>query len=210
MTARLARTSACARASSATACSSFWWVPASVFDSASCRSFFFAGLNLVRLRGDALRLTLRDGRVLQLDPIGRVVERCLRGGDARLRLGDLRLIVGGIDLDQEIAGLDALKIMHSDGENLAGDPAREPRRLGLYVSIVRGLDDGVADPLISSQSRQRDESQRQQHGEQRNCKAAKHSARTGRRQRSLSIGRGESGRPARIALIQADLLMAPG
>src|ERR1700732_4709455 len=76
-----------------------------------------------------------------------MVERRLRGGNAGLSLVDLGLVVGGIDLNQEIAGPDALKILHGDGKNLTRNAAGEPRRLGLDVGIIRGLDHGVASAM---------------------------------------------------------------
>jgi hypothetical protein len=102
---------------------------------------------------------------LQLDLIGEVVERGLRGGDAGLRLVDLGLVVGRIDLDQEITGLDALKIVHGDSQDLAGDPTAQPCQLGADIGVVRDLDGRVADPLIPAQRRQRDESERDQDGD---------------------------------------------
>ena len=69
------------------------------------------------------RLGLRDGRVLQLDLVVQIVERGLRGGDAGLGLRDLGLIIGRIDLHQQIAGLDALKIGDGDRQHFARDPA---------------------------------------------------------------------------------------
>jgi hypothetical protein len=53
---------------------------------------------------------------LQFDLVGEIVERGLRTDDAGLGLGDLGLVIGGIDLNQEIAGLDALEIIDGDGE----------------------------------------------------------------------------------------------
>ncbi len=69
-----------------------------------------AGFEFLRLRGRLLRLGLRDGRVLQFDLVGEVVESRLRGVDPGLGLRDLGLVVGRVDLDQKVAGLDALKI----------------------------------------------------------------------------------------------------
>ena len=43
--------------------------------------------------------------------------------DAGLGQGDLRLIIGRVYLDQEIAGLDALVIVYGDDAHFAGDPA---------------------------------------------------------------------------------------
>ena len=61
---------------------------------------FLPRLDFQRRGGDLLGFGLRDGGVLQLDLIGQVVERGLRGGDAGLRLVDLSLVVGGIDFNQ--------------------------------------------------------------------------------------------------------------
>ena len=49
----------------------------------------------------------------------------------RLGLGDLGLIVGGIDLHQQIAGLDALKIDDRDREHFTRDPTAELRQSAL-------------------------------------------------------------------------------
>ena len=115
---------------------------------------------------------------MQFDLIAQIVERGLRGGDAGLGLRDLRLVVGGIDLHQQIAGLDALEIVDGDGEHFAGDPAAQPRQLGANIGVVGGLDRGVADPGIPAQRRQRDEGERHQHREQRNREAAPEAALT--------------------------------
>jgi hypothetical protein len=73
------------------------------------------GFNLLSGRGHLLRLGLSDGGVLQLDLVGEIVEGCLCGVNASLRQRDLGFIVGGIDLNQEIASLDALEIVHGNG-----------------------------------------------------------------------------------------------
>ena len=130
------------------------------------------GFDFLSERGQLLRLALCDGRVLQLDLVGEIVERGLRAGDGGLRLSDLGFVIGGIDLNQEIAGLDALEIVRGDGENLAGDPAAQPRQFGPDISVVRRLDRGAADPGIPAQRRQRDESERGQHGEEWKREAA--------------------------------------
>jgi hypothetical protein len=96
-----------------------------------------------RLRGHLLRLALRNGRVLQLDLVGEIVERGLCAGNAGLGLRDLGFVVGRIDLNQQIACLDALKILDGDGEDLTGD--RQARR------VVSALSDrGV---LVSESTR---------------------------------------------------------
>ena len=102
---------------------------------------------------------------MQFDLVVQIVERGLGGGDAGLGLRDLSLVVGGIDLHQEIAGLDALKVVHGDGEDLAGDAAGQPGQFGANIGVVGGLDRGVADPGVPAQRRQRDERERDQHGE---------------------------------------------
>jgi hypothetical protein len=47
----------------------------------------------------------------------------VRCADAGLRLGDLCLIIGRVDLDQQVACLHALVIVYGDDAHLAGDPA---------------------------------------------------------------------------------------
>ena len=91
---------------------------------------------------------------MELDLIVQIVERGLGGGDAGLCLRDLSLVVGGIDLDQEIAGLDALEVIHGHGEDLTGDPAAQPCQFGANIGVVGALDRGVADPGIPAQRRQ--------------------------------------------------------
>ncbi len=71
--------------------------------------------------------------------------------DGGFGLRDLRLVIGGIDLDQEIAGLDALEVVDGDGEDLAGDPAAQPCQLGADIGVIGGLGRGVADPGIPAQ-----------------------------------------------------------
>ncbi len=139
------------------------------------------GFDLLGERGHLLRLGLRNGGVLKLDLVGEIVERRLRAGHAGLRLRDLGLVVGGIDLNQEIAGLDALKVVRGDGENFTGDPAAQPGQLGPDIRVVRALNHFAADPGIPAQRRQRDKPERGQHGEQRNRKTAPRRLRSRRR-----------------------------
>jgi hypothetical protein len=95
------------------------------------------GFDLLSERGHLLRLHLSDGRVLQLYLVVEIVERRLRAGNIGLRLRDLGFIVGRIDLNQEIAGLDTLEIVRGDNLNFAGDAAAQPRQLGPDISVVR-------------------------------------------------------------------------
>src|SRR5882672_3811374 len=44
-----------------------------------------------------------------------------------------------VDLNQEIAGLDALEIVHRDGQDLAGNAAAQAREVGADIGIVGGL-----------------------------------------------------------------------
>ena len=130
------------------------------------------GLDLHGFGRQPRGLRLRDRRILQLDLVGQIVEHGLRGGDRRFGLRDLRLIIGGIDLDQEIAGLDALEVGDPDGQHFAGDAACKPRQLGAHIGVVGGLDHGIADPFVEAQRRQRDEGERDDHGEQRDREPA--------------------------------------
>jgi hypothetical protein len=84
----------------------------------------------------------------------------------------LRLVIGGIDLDQEIAGLDALEIGDPYGEHFARDAARQPRQLGAHIGVIGGLDHGIADPFVEAQRRQRDERERNDDGKQRDREPA--------------------------------------
>jgi hypothetical protein len=124
---------------------------------------FLARFDFLCGRRQLLSLGLGDGGVLQFDLIAQIVECGLSGSDAGLRLGDLRLVIGGINLHQQIAGLDVLVIGHGNGENLAGDPAAQPRQVGPNIGIVGGLNDGASDPGIPSQGRQRDKGESNQH-----------------------------------------------
>ena len=117
-------------------------------------------------------LRLCNRRILQLDLIGQIVEHGLRGGDRRFGLRDLRLIVGRIDLDHEIAGLDALEIGDPDGQHFAGDATGKPRQLGAHIGVVGGLDRRIADPFVEALRCQRDEAERDDHREQRNREPA--------------------------------------
>jgi hypothetical protein len=74
-------------------------------------------LDLLSRRGCKLGFGLRNRRVLQFDLVAQIVECGLRD------LRDLRLVHGGIDLHQEIAGLDALQILRGHRQHLAGDAA---------------------------------------------------------------------------------------
>jgi len=80
------------------------------------------GFDLLSERGNLLRLRLSNGRVLQLDLVGEIIQGRLRADDAGLCLRDLGFVIGGIDLNQEITGLDALKIVRRDDE----EPRRRP------------------------------------------------------------------------------------
>ena len=107
---------------------------------------------------------------MQFDLVGEIVERRLRAGDARLCLGDLGFIIGGIDLNQEIAGLDVLEVVHSDGQDLAGNPATQTCQVGADIGIVGGLDRGAAGPFVPAIRRERDEAERDDDREQRDRK----------------------------------------
>jgi len=133
---------------------------------------FLARLDFLCGRRDLLRFGLRDGCVLQLDLIVQIVEGGLGCGNTGLGLGNLGLVVGGIDLDQEIAGLDALKILHRHRENFAGHPAGQPRQLGTHIGVGGGLDGGTSDPGIPALRCQRDKAERDNHREQRDGEAA--------------------------------------
>src|SRR5882672_3596776 len=137
---------------------------------------FLTRLDLLGRRGYELRFGLCDRRVLQFDLIAQIVEGRLRGGDAGLGLCDLSRVVGGVDLHQQIASLDALEILPCDRNHLAGNPAAEPRELGANIGVVGGLDRGAANPGIPAHRRQRDEDKRRQHGEQWNREAAPEAA----------------------------------
>jgi hypothetical protein len=176
MTARLARTSACALANAAVACSSLLARSGFGLRQRLLALLFLTRLDLLGRRGYELGFGLCDRRVLQLDLIAQIVEGCLRGGDAGLGLRDLSRVVGGIDLHQQIARLDALEILHGDRNHLAGDPAAQPRELGTNIGVVGGLDRGAADPGIPAQRRQRDKGKRRQHREQWNREAAPEAA----------------------------------
>ena len=96
----------------------------------------------------------------------------MRGGDRGFGLRDLCLIVRGIDLNQEVAGLDALEVGDPYGQHLTGDAARQPRQLGAHIGVIGGLDHGIADPFVEAQRRQRDEGERDDDREQRNREPA--------------------------------------
>ena len=127
-------------------------------------------------RGYQLGFGLCDRRVLQFDLVAQIVEGRLRGGDAGLGLCDLGRVVGGVDLHQQIARLDALEILHRHRNHLASDPAAQPRELGTNIGVVGGLDRGTADPGIPAQRGQRDKDKRRQHGEQWNRETAPEAA----------------------------------
>jgi hypothetical protein len=117
---------------------------------------FLLRLDLARLRRDALRFGLRDGGVLQLHLVVEIVERGFRARNAGFGLGDLRLVIRGVDLYQKVAGLDALEILRCDGAHFARDTAGEPCHLGANIGVVGGLHGGSADPGVPAQRRQPD------------------------------------------------------
>jgi hypothetical protein len=88
------------------------------------------------------------------------------------RLIDLSLIVSRIDLHQEIAGLDALIIIRGDFQDLSRYTAAEPRQVGTDISVIGGLDSGIAGPFVPARCCQRDKAERDKHREKRNRKAA--------------------------------------
>jgi hypothetical protein len=94
------------------------------------------------------------------------------GGNAGLGQSDLGLIISRVDLDQKIAGLDALEIVHGDGKNFTGNPAAQPCHIGFDIGVVGGLDHRGADPSIPAQRCQRDKSERGQHRQQWNRETA--------------------------------------
>ena len=118
-----------------------------------------ARLDLLCGGGSLLGLGLGDGRVLQLDLVGEIVERSLRAQDASLGLRHLGLIIGGIDLDQEIAGPDVLEIVQRNAEHLTGDPAAEPGQIGADIGVIGGLDNRASNPGIPAQRRHRNKSE---------------------------------------------------
>ena len=122
-------------------------------------------LDFLRERRYLLRLGLCDGGVLQFDLIVQIVEGGLRSGNVCLGLCDLGLIVGRIDLYQQIAGLDALKVIDGNNENFTRNPAAQPRQLGTNIGVIRRLDRGATDPGVPAQRRQCDKAERDQHGE---------------------------------------------
>ena len=97
---------------------------------------------------------------------------------AGFRLRDLRFVIGRIDLNQEIAGLDPLEVLERDDENLAGNAAAELGRLGTNVGIVGGLHRGPADPGIPTQRGQRNKSQSGDRRDQRDRQAAQRAVRS--------------------------------
>jgi hypothetical protein len=135
-------------------------VPASVFGQRLLALLLLLRLGLQRQRRDPLRLGLGDGGVLQFDLVGEIVQRGLRAGNAGLRLRHLGLVVGRIDLHQELAGLDALEVVGVNLEHGAGDAAAQPGGLGADVGVVGGLLRPAADPAIPAQRRQPDEGDR--------------------------------------------------
>jgi hypothetical protein len=65
-------------------------------------------LDLLRRSGRQLSVALCNGRVLQLYLVGEIVQRREPPCDARFRLIDLSLVIGRIDLGNQVTGLDAL------------------------------------------------------------------------------------------------------
>ncbi|MGY3486078.1 hypothetical protein ACVW1C_003961 [Bradyrhizobium sp. USDA 4011] len=114
---------------------------------------------------------------MQLDLVVEVIERGLRTDHTRFGLRDLRLVIGRIDLHQEIAGLDALEIGDGDRQHFAGHAAAELGQLGAHIGIIGGLDRGTADPGIPTRRRHHDEHKRSQHRKQRDGEAAPEAAR---------------------------------
>ena len=59
---------------------------------------------------------------------------CLRQRRARRR--DLRLVVRGIDLDEHVAGMDALIFRHGDGAHIALHLRRDQRNVGAHIGVL--------------------------------------------------------------------------
>ena len=96
--------------------------------------------SLVGLRLDDRRLRHLDGGLLLSDLSLRGVDRGDGLGGGGFGLGQPRLPVGGVQLDQRIAGVHALVVGHLDGGDVALDAGAEHGDVALDIGVVGALD----------------------------------------------------------------------
>jgi hypothetical protein len=65
------------------------------------------------------RFGLPDQRALNVLLVSEIGEDCLRRSQARLRLLEGRAIIGGLDLDDEVALVHGLKVVDPNGFDVA-------------------------------------------------------------------------------------------
>ena len=102
-----------------------------------------------------------------------ILDRRLGAGEIGLRLGDASAVIVVLDLDQQIALLDLLKVVDRHPSDITLDLGAERCDVTADVGVVRGLPHAVTDPAVPAGDEQRNDDA----GEQQNCnryrKAAK-------------------------------------
>ena len=69
---------------------------------------------------------------------------CLRAGQVGLRLVERDLVVGGVDLGQQLAGLHGLVVVHGDLHHLARDARADLVEVAVHLRVVGVFDEGGA------------------------------------------------------------------
>ncbi len=95
-----------------------------------------------------LGLGLLQHGALQRFLVGEIVQRRAGAGHRRFRAADRGLVVGGIDLDERLAGLYRLEVIDQDAQHIAADARTERRDVGMDIGVVGRLDRRGAHPVV--------------------------------------------------------------
>lgn len=102
----------------------------------------------VRLAGGDLGLGLLDQGFLQALLLFDVVDGGTGGGDIGLRLIELGAVIVVDDLDQDVAAMNALEVLHQHVADVTGNLGGERRRIGLQVGVVSALQHSRPHPPV--------------------------------------------------------------